>query len=143
VKTLSLVATAVLAVAVVLLLFRRWLFAIGPAAIALQVLAALLMLWARLTFGVRSFHAGANPSEGGLVTRGPYHFIRHPIYAAILLFVWAGAASHAAVSSLSLAAIATVATAVRITAEEHFLRAAYPEYAAYAARTRRVIPFIL
>ena len=51
------------------------------------------MLWARLTFGWRSFHAGARPTEGGIVTRGPYHWVRHPIYLAILLFTWAGVAS--------------------------------------------------
>jgi len=45
------------------------------------------MLWARLTFGGRSFHAGANPTAGGVVTTGPYRFVRHPIYAAILYFL--------------------------------------------------------
>ena len=49
------------------------------------------MVAARITFGRRSFHAAANPTEGGLVTTGPYAYIRHPIYAAILYFVWAGA----------------------------------------------------
>jgi protein-S-isoprenylcysteine O-methyltransferase Ste14 len=34
---------------------------------------------ARVTFGGRSFHVGANPTEGGLVTKGPYRFVRHPI----------------------------------------------------------------
>jgi hypothetical protein len=41
-----------------------------------------------LTFGARSFHAGANPTDGGVVTAGPYRFFRHPIYAAILYFLW-------------------------------------------------------
>ena len=43
-----------------------------PAAIALQAIAAVLFVWARATFGLRSFHPAANPTEGGLVTTGPY-----------------------------------------------------------------------
>lgn len=43
----------------------------GLTAQALQVLAVLLMVWARVTFGARSFHASAGPTEGQLVTTGP------------------------------------------------------------------------
>ena len=58
------------------------------------MVAFLLILWARVTFGRRSFHVVANPTEGGLVTSGPYRYIRHPIYAAICLFTWVGVAAH-------------------------------------------------
>ena len=132
-----------LTIAVLSLLLRHSLFAGHPLGVAVQVLAGALMLAARLAFGARSFHAGANPTEGGLVTRGPYRFIRHPIYAAILLFVWAGALSHASIPSLAAAALASAGIAVRIAAEERLVVARYPEYAEYAARTKRVIPFIL
>lgn len=92
-KRRSVIATVALVLCVVALLERRELFARHPVGIALQVAAAALMLWARLTFGTRSFHAAANPTAGGLVTTGPYRFWRHPIYAAILLFLWAGVLS--------------------------------------------------
>jgi len=101
------------------------------------------MLWARLTFGRRSVHAAANPTAGGVVTTGPYRFVRHPIYAAILYFLWAGVLSHARVPHIALAALATMMVAVRIATEERLLVRRYPEYAAYAARTKRVIPFVL
>jgi len=63
-KTRSLLATLLLSGTVLLLLLRHSLFAAIPIGIALQVLAALLMVWARLTFGLRSFHAAANPTAG-------------------------------------------------------------------------------
>lgn len=141
----SLVAMAVLVVAVVLLLLQHSLGARTPVGIALQLLAVALMLWARVTFGMRSFHAAANPTAGGLVTSGPYRYWRHPIYAAVLLFLWTGVFSQGGAPTpvaLALAALATAMTAVRIQAEEHLLRASMPEYAAYAARTRRIIPFV-
>jgi protein-S-isoprenylcysteine O-methyltransferase Ste14 len=145
-KTRSLLATLVLVVCVVLLYVRHSLVASNPMGIALQVLAALLMLWARLTFGMRSFHATANPTEGGLVTAGPYRYLRHPIYASVLLFTWTGVLAHGAaptVVDLALGALATGMTLVRVLAEEQLLRAAMPAYAAYANSTKRFIPFVV
>jgi protein-S-isoprenylcysteine O-methyltransferase Ste14 len=96
-----------------------------------------------MTFGLRSFHATADPTVGGVVEGGPYRWIRHPIYAAILLFVWAGVGSHPSVVSVAAGLIASIATAVRMRTEETLLVTRYPAYAAYAARTKRVVPFIL
>ena len=103
----------------------------------------MLMIWARVTFGKRSFHAAANPTQGGLVTTGPYLFIRHPIYASVLYFLWAGVACHFSVVNLLFGAIGTIGAFIRIYAEEHLIIHQYPEYADYAARTKRVIPFLI
>jgi protein-S-isoprenylcysteine O-methyltransferase Ste14 len=145
-KAPSLVATLVLVGCIVLLYEQHSLVAANPIGIVLQVLAVLLMLWARLTFGMRSFHATANPTAGGLVTAGPYRYWRHPIYAAALLFIWAGILAHGAAPTLidlALGALATGMTLVRVLSEEKLLRAAMPEYAAYANNTKRFIPFVL
>ena len=142
-RSLSLLGTLALSGAVLGLYLARALFARGPVAIAVQVLAALLMLWARLTFGGRSFHAGANPTAGGIVTTGPYRYLRHPIYAAILYFVWAGVGSHFSTPALAAGLSATAAVALRIATEERLLVERYPEYRDYAARTRRLIPFVV
>ena len=142
-KRVSLVATAVLVVAAISLLVRHSLFAQGAGLVGVQVVAAALMLWARLTFGWRSFHGAADATAGGLVTGGPYRFIRHPIYTAILLFLWAGIASRGTVADVLLGIVATAAVAVRIGAEEQLVVETYPEYAEYMRRTKRVIPFVL
>ena len=138
----SRLATALLVVAIVTLLFRHALFATTPVPLVLQGAALLLMLWARLTFGRRSFHASATPTEGGLVTTGPYRYWRHPIYAAVLLFTWVGVIVHFSMTNAVLAVIASLATAVRIASEERLVRERYPEYADYASRTKRLIPFV-
>ncbi len=124
------------------LFYRQSLFASGPVGITLQVLAFLLMVWARLTFGRRSFHAGANPTAGGLVTTGPYRYWRHPIYAAILYFTAVSLATHPSAWSAAMTALIVVGLGVRIAAEEKLVREAYPEYGEYALRTKRVIPFV-
>jgi len=142
-RAASIGATAVLPVAIVGLFVRHTLFAARPGLVAVQVLAVMLVIWARVAFGMRSLHYAANPTAGGLVTSGPYRFVRHPIYAAILFFVWAGVASQTTLLGVGIGILVSAATAVRIVAEEHLVTARYPEYVAYAARTKRVIPFLV
>ena len=137
------IAGFLLAVAgLVTLLYKESLLAVGAIAITFQVLAVALMVWARITFGMRSFHAAANPTEGGLVTWGPYHFLRHPIYAAVIYFCWAGIASHFSVISV-LCGIAIIGGLfIRMLAEERLVVTRYPEYSIYARKTKRIIPYI-
>jgi protein-S-isoprenylcysteine O-methyltransferase Ste14 len=124
-------------------LYSRTLFGHQPIAIAIQIGAAALMVWARMTFGMRSFHAAANPTAGGVVSSGPYAYWRHPIYSAVIYFLWAGAVDHRSVVAAGCAALATAGAILRMIFEERLLAGRYPEYRAYMARTRRVIPFLL
>jgi len=141
-KQISLLAFLAAVVCLVWLALQNALLGAGPVTIAIQVAAGLLMLWARLTFCLRSFHATANPTAGGLVTRGPYRYLRHPIYAAVLYALWAGIAAHPARSYFLVALLASALLGVRIFAEERLLLEEYPEYADYARRTPRVLPFL-
>lgn len=95
-KSRSLGALVLLMGAALLLVQRHEIAARTPTGLALQGIAVLLMIWVRLTFGMRSFHATAKATEGGLVTDGPYRYWRHPIYAAVLLCGWAGVLSQGA-----------------------------------------------
>ncbi|HEX9943729.1 MAG TPA: isoprenylcysteine carboxylmethyltransferase family protein [Thermoanaerobaculia bacterium] len=142
-KRLSAPVFAVLLLAIAGLIYTGSLLGRGPVTIGLQVAAVLLMVWARITFGVRSFHYAANPTEGGLVTAGPYRYVRHPIYAAILLFLWAGIAANPSATSVALGLVATAMLFLRMLFEETLVRQRYPEYDAYAHRTKRVVPFLL
>jgi protein-S-isoprenylcysteine O-methyltransferase Ste14 len=139
----SVLAFGLAVVSLVYLVLTKHLFATHPALLAVQGAAVLLMIWARLTFGLRSFHAGANTSEGGLVTHGAYRFWRHPIYASILYFVWAGQVEAPAVPALLAASVVTVGLVARMLLEERFLRETYPEYGEYARSAKRVIPFVV
>jgi protein-S-isoprenylcysteine O-methyltransferase Ste14 len=141
-KTLSLAALLLMVVAVLGLIATNSLLARTPAGIAVQVAAFLLMVWARLTFGRRSFHASADPTPGGLITTGPYRFIRHPIYTAASLFIWAGVLSNWSVLAASLGVLLLVGAIVRMLCEERLVVAAYPEYRDYARTAKRMVPYV-
>jgi protein-S-isoprenylcysteine O-methyltransferase Ste14 len=124
------------------LLVIRAVFSTSLFVITMQVVASLLLAWARATFGRRSFHAAANPTEGGLVRSGPYRYIRHPIYTAVCVFAWAGIAGHWSWRACVCGVLVLVSALVRIFAEEILVAARYPEYAEYAANTWRMIPYV-
>jgi protein-S-isoprenylcysteine O-methyltransferase Ste14 len=119
------------------------LFGRHPLSIGVQVLAPVLMIAARVTFGLRSFHGMANPTAGGLVTTGPYRYIRHPIYASIIYFAWAGALDRPTWVTVASALLVTAGGLHRMLAEERLVVARYPEYRDYQARVARVIPYLL
>jgi protein-S-isoprenylcysteine O-methyltransferase Ste14 len=110
--------------------------------LAVQVGAALRFLWARLTFGWRSYHVVANPTQGGLVTSGPYRYIRHALYPAMSAFSGAGGFAHWSWASGLLGGLVVGCAMLRIFCEEVLVTARYPEYRQYAATSRRMIPYV-
>jgi protein-S-isoprenylcysteine O-methyltransferase Ste14 len=124
------------------LFFNDGLFSFSLVVIVLQAAAIILMIWARVTFKARSFHLSATPTEGGLVTTGPYKYIRHPIYAAVLLFVWAAVAGNCTMTNVLLGCVVFAGSFIRIVCEESLVRQRYPEYQQYAEKKKRLIPYV-
>jgi len=139
----SALAFGVAVLALVYLIVQHHLFASNALLVAVQAGAVLLMVWARVTFGRRSFHATAGATDGGLVRSGPFRFVRHPIYASILYFAWAGQIQSPTIGSIGAAAVLSVALGVRMLLEERSLAATYSEYEAYSREVKRVLPFIV
>ena len=129
-------------VGIVGLFFADALFAKRPWVMAVQAAAFALMIWARIAFGRRSFHAAATPTEGALVTTGPYAWLRHPIYSAIMYFIWAGALDHFSWTVLAWAETVTAGAFTRMHIEEYLLLRKYPEYREYRRRVKKFIPFL-
>src|SRR5260370_33751608 len=98
----------------------------------------------RLADGIRLLYLRnhPDPTEGGLMTDGPYRYIRHPIYAAMGLFAAAGAAGHWSWSAGLCGGLVLASAVIRILCEEALVAARYPEYAQYKATTWRMIPYV-
>ena len=111
-----------------------------PALTAL-IASSALGLWVLWHNRPGNFNIVPEPRRGGhLVTTGPYRWIRHPMYLALLLFM-AGiaAAAHGAVQWSAWLALCLVLD-LKAAMEERLLLAAWPDYSGYMRRTRRFVP---
>jgi protein-S-isoprenylcysteine O-methyltransferase Ste14 len=109
---------------------------------AIQIVAFCLMIWARILFKNRSFHLTSDTTKGGLVTKGPYKWLRHPIYSAVIYFSLACLFAFPKVEVLIAFLFITCGLFIRMILEEKALRKSYPEYIEYSKKAKRIIPFI-
>jgi len=128
--------------AVILLAATGNLFSSSVIVIAAQLLAAVIAIWARRSFPTKTFRVDAIPSAETVIRRGPYRLIRHPMYSAALLFIWAAVLSHLSLWTTTIGAVVTIITTLRVAFEERFLRDRYPQYAAYAQATKAIVPYL-
>ena len=77
-----------------------------------------------------------------LILTGPYCYLRHPMYSTVLLSSAGLVLFHPAASLwLALAALFAVLFSKALL-EERSLGAKFPEYANYAKRVRRFVPYL-
>jgi protein-S-isoprenylcysteine O-methyltransferase Ste14 len=83
---------------------------------------------------------GVLPEARGLVTRGPYRFVRHPVYLGELAACGGLLLAAPTPRNFFVALVFAVAQAVRMGLEEKELEEQFPEYRSYAAATPRLVP---
>jgi protein-S-isoprenylcysteine O-methyltransferase Ste14 len=78
-----------------------------------------------------------------VISTGPYRYVRHPMYAAVIPFIGGTTFLLASWYGLLLGAILVVGIAFRPVREERMLRLELPGYDAYMARVKyRLIPYV-
>src|ERR671933_699754 len=109
--------------------------AVGGLAIALIARRTLADNWSSVVTFKR---------EHDLVTRGIYHYVRHPIYTGVLLMVLATVLLIGTLGAVLGFLIIFIGLWVKLRAEEELLSDHFPrEYPAYKNRTKALIPYIL
>lgn len=103
--------------------------------LALRARAVLAGNWSALV---------AIKAEHELVQRGPYRFVRHPIYSAMLLMLLGAAVVDGRLTWFIFLAVAIAGLTIKARSEERLLTKHFPEaYPAYRRRTKAIIPFVL
>ncbi len=111
--------------------------------LVIEIAAVLLGVWAIIVMGWRNVNVSPLiRRDARLVTTGPYAVIRHPMYSAVLLTLWALIIDRHSLFRLTVGLILTVDLLVKIRYEERLLKNHFPEYAAYMKTTERLIPFV-
>jgi protein-S-isoprenylcysteine O-methyltransferase Ste14 len=98
-------------------------------------------VWALAANRPGNFNIHPAPRAGGqLVQHGPYRWIRHPMYSAVLCFGVACAWASGSAPGWASAALLAVVLALKAGFEERWMLAVHPGYAAYRARSWRFVP---
>jgi len=111
----------------------------GAGLIALGAVGAVLGV-----VGLReNLTAVPRPVLGGrLIDSGVYGLVRHPIYTGILTAALGWGLATASPVALFAAVVLACFFDLKARREEAWLLAAYPAYAAYRLRVRKLVPFI-
>lgn len=116
----------------------------GFAGAAVCILGLLLAFWARRTLA-GNWSSTVTFKEGHeLIERGPYRFVRHPIYTAILAMCLGTAIAAARLSAWLGLVLLFAGFWLKLRQEETLLTRHFPdEYPAYRARVKALIPFVV
>jgi protein-S-isoprenylcysteine O-methyltransferase Ste14 len=101
------------------------------------------MVWALYSLTYLGTRFSIVPEARGLVTSGPYRFVRHPIYLGEIVAGLGLVLPTLFTLHILLFAVFLGAQIVRTYYEERILRTTYPQYEAYARHAHRLIPFIV
>jgi protein-S-isoprenylcysteine O-methyltransferase Ste14 len=99
-------------------------------------------IWARIHIGRNWGTPMTQKDEPELVTSGPYHLVRHPIYSGILV---AGFGTAVALSwlGLTVVALAGIYFLYSATVEERYMTEQFPDdYPLYKRSTKMLVPLI-
>jgi protein-S-isoprenylcysteine O-methyltransferase Ste14 len=117
--------------------------AVGALGVTFLIVGLSIYFASRLILG-RSFSETVRVRpEQKLVTKGPYRFIRHPIYLGEILYFLSIPLILGSLYGFIIMLILIPMLLRRIEYEEKVLSAKFgPEYEEYAHRTRKLVPFI-
>ena len=120
----------------------------GPLRLA-GVIAGIVLILGGITLAVRGvvdLGGAMTPlprprGDAELVETGVYAFVRHPIYGGLILAAFGWAIAQASIVAVATAAALATFLRLKSAREEAWLERRFPAYAAYRARTRRLIPW--
>lgn len=101
-----------------------------------------LGVWAVVTMRLRVNITPSVRRGSSMIEAGPYAWIRHPMYSALIVTGLALVLSFPTASRWVAWGLLTVNLVVKLLYEERLLAAAYPHYAAYRRRTHRLVPWL-
>jgi protein-S-isoprenylcysteine O-methyltransferase Ste14 len=136
------------------LFIAAWVYPVGPvvirrtvfsdsAGVAICALGLFVAIWSRKVLGAEWSQDVELKKGHQLVERGPYRFMRHPIYTGHLLM----GLGTATASGLLVAFVGVVLFMagfwIKLNQEERLLLSGFPdEYPAYQARVKALIPYV-
>jgi protein-S-isoprenylcysteine O-methyltransferase Ste14 len=110
---------------------------------AMCVMGLAVAIWARWRLG-GNWSSGVTFKQGHeLVERGPYRFVRHPIYSALLLMLLGVTVRLGDLCALVAFGLCFLGFWIKLREEEALMLRHFPDqYPGYRARVKALVPFV-
>lgn len=122
-----------------------WALALAASGCAVALLGAVVVWKSRLALGPAWSLVAKAGEQTGLVTRGPYRRVRHPIYLGFSLVATGQAVAFGSVPALLVVLIGVIPSFVwRAVEEERVLMRVFGEhFVSYRKQTKMIVPYVL
>lgn len=102
-----------------------------------------LGIWAILTMRSGKFSVFPEPKIGApLIEKGPYQFIRHPMYTALLMVCASMTLAQPTWLNAMVFGVLLINQLIKLHYEEGLLKARFLDYEEYMKRTKKLIPYV-
>ena len=81
--------------------------------------------------------------DATLITTGAYRYIRHPMYFAVLITMFAPLSNSLSYANIILCTVLTITMFLKAKKEEYLWHGESAEYKNYMQNTKMIIPFVL
>jgi protein-S-isoprenylcysteine O-methyltransferase Ste14 len=113
----------------------------SPLASLLIAVGAGVAVWAWLTMGLRRIRIMPQPAETAeLTTRGPYRWVRHPMYSGLIAALLGVVILQPTVGRAMLWLAVVLVLGAKAQIEERLLLNRFPNYSAYRQKSWRFFP---
>jgi len=107
-----------------------------------EVLLIAIGIWSALLLN-KGFSVLPVPSKNSkLVTKGPFKYIRHPIYTVVILLGVIWISEEWSSVNIIVLIILILILVVKLNFEEKLLSEKFVDYKTYSLKTKKLIPFI-
>ena len=108
------------------------------------LLGLCVAIWSRRTLGGNWSGTVTFKRNHELITTGPYHYVRHPIYTGILLMCWGSAIDISQLHAWLGLLVMCMGMWIKLKQEETLLLRYFPDqYPAYRTKVKAIVPFLI
>lgn len=109
----------------------------------ISLIGGVLAIWTFSANRPGNFSVYPEPLEhAALITKGPYQYLRHPMYSALILVMIGITFYNGGIINLIGLIMVAVAVQFKAISEERYLGQRFAEYNQYSSSRKRFIPFV-
>ena len=142
-KLYNLILTLIQYSTLVIFLMLTPYMAVGTIWIIMEIAGVIIGVWALMVMQNSKINIAPVPRKNAhLVTQGPYHLIRHPMYLAIILTLTPLIVTHYDQSRMIILGVLFINLIFKLLFEEGLLKIHFEGYTNYMKHSWRLLPWI-